>query len=62
MEKRWLFRGMKEKVLPRSKGLYTYFMGYLSIGFANRGVDPFIPSIDPLALLSNCSLNGASNG
>jgi len=31
-------------------------MGYLSIGFANRVVDTFIPRIDPLALLSNMQI------
>ncbi|MFJ7364385.1 hypothetical protein ACIQWQ_09715 [Peribacillus frigoritolerans] len=36
--------------------MFTYFMGYLSIGFANRVVDTFIPRIDPLAMLSNMQI------
>lgn len=37
---KWKGGGFSEvndgELLPRSKELYTYFMGYLSIGFANR--------------------------
>ncbi|MEB2628065.1 MULTISPECIES: hypothetical protein [Peribacillus] len=45
----WKSGGFSE---ARIKRLFTYFMGYLSIGFANRVVDTFIPRIVPLALLA----------
>ena len=38
------------------KDCIPIFLGYLSIGFANRVVDTFITRIDPMALLSNMQI------
>ncbi|MFS0600928.1 hypothetical protein [Peribacillus frigoritolerans] len=39
MEKRGFSEVNDGEFLPRSKELYIYFLGYLSIGLANRLVD-----------------------
>ncbi|CAH0224862.1 hypothetical protein SRABI80_02376 [Peribacillus frigoritolerans] len=39
MEKRGFSEVNDSELLPRSKELYIYFMGYLSIDLANRLVD-----------------------
>lgn len=62
MEKRGFSEVNDGEFLPRSKELYIYFMGYLSIGFANRLVSYLESVFWRCLVIMRRFLNGASFG